>query len=89
MGRKFKKNSLKLLFDLLKTDYNYLAIPHGEYESKMRECVAQYGIGTTIKLTPFKDPNLRVTIVEDDADIMAKRIREIFGDMANIKRSDK
>lgn len=89
MGRKFKKNSLKLLFDLLKTDYNYLAIPHGEYESKMRECVAQYGIGTTIKLTPFKDPNLRVTIVEDEADLMAKKIREIFGDMANIKRSDK
>ena len=90
MSRKFKRNALKLLYDLLSGDYNYLAITNEQWYLKRQEYSDQYHIGTAkIRLTPFTDPNLRVQIIEDESEIMERKVKEIFGDIVNIKRSDK
>lgn len=88
MSRKFKRNSLKLLYDLLGDDYNYLAITLEQWTLKRQEYANQYVIGIKYpKLTPFTDPNLRVVINEDDEDdAMKKVIIDIFGTNVNFKK---
>ena len=88
MSRKFKRNSLKLLYDLLGDDYNYLAITLEQWTLKRQEYANQYVIGIKYpKLTPFTDPNLKVVINEDDEDdAMKKVIIDIFGTNVNFKK---
>ncbi len=90
MNRKFKRNSLKLLHDLLNDYYNYLAITKEQWVLKRQEYASQYVIGIKYpKLTAFTDPNLKVTTTEeDDEEVMKKKVIDIFGNSVKIKRSD-
>lgn len=90
MSRKFKRNSLRLLQELLNDYYNYLAITREQWVLKRQEYANQYVMGTKYPtLTPFTDPNLKVTLAdEDEAEEMSKKIIDIFGDNVIIKRSD-
>ena len=42
MSKKFKKDSLKLLYDMLDVEYNYLALPDEVWHQKRTEYVNQY-----------------------------------------------
>lgn len=87
MSRKFKKNSLKLLYDLLGEDYNYLAITTDQWTLKRQEYVDQYVIGVKYpKLTAFTDPNLKVVIVEDEEEKTKRKIIDIFGPNVKFKK---
>ena len=88
MSRKFKRNSMKLLYDILGDDYNYLAITTEQWTLKRQEYVNQYVIGVKYpKLTPFTDPNLKVVINEDDEDdVMKKVVIDIFGSNVKFKK---
>lgn len=90
MNRKFKRNSLKLLHDLLNDYYNYLAITKEQWILKRQEYSSQYVIGIKYpKLTSFTDPNLKVTATEEDeGEVMKKKVLDIFGNNVKIKRSD-
>lgn len=90
MSRKFKKNSLKLLHDLLNDYYNYLAIPSEQWVKKRHEYSSQYLIGTVYpKLTPFDDPSLKVVLTEEDEEEkIEKNVIKIFGEKLKIKRSE-
>ena len=88
MNRRFKKISLKLLYDILGTDYNYFAITQEVYLEKRSEYASQYAVGTKYPiLSPIVDPNLRVVIEEDDADSesMIRKTMNVFGDKLNVK----
>lgn len=82
MSRKFKRNSLKLLSDLLNDTYNYMAITNEQWTLKRQEYANQYVIGSTnITLTPFTDKNLRVSLTdEDETETMKRKNADIFGD---------
>ena len=90
MSRRFKRNSLKLLYDLLNGDYNYFAITQEVWIAKRREYSEQYSIGTKYPtLTPINDPNLKVNNEEEknESDEMLKKMHDIFGSNINfIKR---
>ena len=90
MSRRFKRNSLKLLYDLLNGDYNYFAITQEVWLAKRREYSEQYSIGTKYPtLTPIKDPSLKVSIDDDknENEEMLKKMHDIFGPNINfIKR---
>ena len=90
MSRRFKRNSLKLLYDLLGGDYNYFAITQEVWIAKRREYSEQYSIGTKYPtLTPIKDPSLKVNNEEEknESEEMLKKMYDIFGDNINfIKR---
>ena len=88
MNRRFKKISLKLLYDILGTDYNYFAITQEVYLEKRSEYASQYAVGTKYpSLSPIEDPNLRVVMDEDDADSesMIRKTMNVFGDKLNVK----
>lgn len=90
MGRKFKRNSLRLLQELLNDYYNYMAITKEQWVLKRQEYANQYVMGTKYPtLTPFTDPNLKVSITDDDeTESMSKKVIDIFGDNVIFKRSD-
>lgn len=90
MGRKFKRNSLRLLQELLNDYYNYMAITKEQWVLKRQEYANQYVMGTKYPtLTPFTDPNLKVSITEEDeTEAMSKKVIDIFGDNVIFKRSD-
>ena len=90
MGRKFKRNSLRLLQELLNDYYNYMAITKEQWVLKRQEYANQYVMGTKYPtLTPFTDPNVKVSITEEDeTEAMSKKVIDIFGDNVIFKRSD-
>lgn len=86
MSRKFKRKALKLLYDLLSDDYNYLAITNEQWLLKRQEYSRQYNMGfSSIKLTPFTDPNLHISLEEDEDEQIIKKNKDVFGDIINIK----
>ena len=88
MSRPFKKVSLKLLYDILGTDYNYMAITQEVYLEKRSEYASQYAVGTKYPvLSPITDPNLRVVVEKDDSDgeSMIRKTMDVFGDKLNVK----
>ena len=88
MSRKFKKISLKLLYDILGTDYNYFAITNEAWLEKVAEYKSQYSMGyKNPTLTPISDPDLRIVIDDDEGDgePMIKKNMGLFGNNLNIK----
>ena len=81
ISRKFKKQALKLLHDLLDGDFNYFAITREIFTLKRQEYAQQYYIGVKFpSLTPINDPNLKCDIDESDDDSMSKKAKDLFGD---------
>ena len=84
MSKKFKRDSLKLLYDMLDSEYNYLALPDEVWHQKRTEYVNQYNIGIKYpKLTPFNNPEL--VIMEEveeksESDLMYEKAKALFGD---------
>lgn len=83
MRPKFKRKSLKLLYDNLGDAYNYMAIPDNIWLEKRTEYINQYNIGIKYpKLTPFNDPCL--SIDENDSvspqEKMAGEVMKILGE---------
>ena len=67
MKNKFKRESLKLLYDFLGESYNYIALPEELWKEKRMEYINQYNIGIRLpKLTPINDPNLNVENASQD-----------------------
>ena len=87
MSRKFKKESLKLIKELLNDDYNYLAVTSKVYKAKRTEFANQYFSGSERpRLTPIDDPELKISLDEDDSeDDMTKRVINAFGVDVKIK----
>ena len=88
MSRKFKKISLKLLYDILGTDYNYFAITNEAWLEKVAEYKSQFSMGLKYPtLTPISDPDLRIVIDDDEGDgePMIKKNIGLFGNNLNIK----
>ena len=84
MRMRFKKESLKFLYDLLGDSYNYIALPEEVWLNKRSEYTSQLYTGTkTIKLTPINDPKL--SVLEDNREYVDKRekainrVTEMFG----------
>ena len=91
MSRRFKRNSLKLLYDLLDGDYNYFAITQEVWFMKRTEYSEQYSIGTKYPtLSPINDPSLKVINDEEksEADEMLRKMYDIFGTNINIKKGN-
>ena len=91
MSRRFKRNSLKLLYDLLNGDYNYFAITQEVWFMKRTEYSEQYSIGTKYPtLSPINDPSLKVNNDEEksEADEMLRKMYDIFGTNINIKKGN-
>ena len=90
MSRRFKRSSLKLLYDLLGGDYNYFAITQEVWIAKRREYSEQYSIGTKYPtLSPINDPSLKVNNEEEknESEEMLRKMYDIFGENINfIKR---
>lgn len=84
MRRKFKRRAMKMLYDLLLTNYNYLALPEDVWTAKRTEFVNEYYLGrTNPKLSPINDPRLKVIIDEEEVDPkqqVSNRITKLFGD---------
>ncbi len=84
MKRKFRKDSLKILFDLLGTTYNYLALPVNLWQTKREEYINQYRMGNTnIKLKPINESILNVLINANEKtpeEEMVSNARGLFGD---------
>ena len=85
MRMKFKKESLKLLYDLFGDAYNYMALPENIWQEKRSEYHSQYYTGTkNIRLTPINDPAL--TVLKDDQEYYDEKkkainkVKEMFGD---------
>ncbi len=90
MNRKFKRNSLKLLYDLLGSDYNYFAIPKTLWFEKRQEYSNQYSVGVAFPtLSPINDPSLKVANEDEvsESDQAIRKMYDIFGTNINIKRS--
>ena len=88
MSRRFKKVALKLLYDILGTDYNYFAITQEVWLEKRSEYAGQYAMGTKYPtLSPISDPSFRVVVDNDDSDSesMIRKSMNIFGDKLNVK----
>lgn len=84
MRMKFKKESLKLLYNVLGDTYNYMALPENVWADKRIEYRSLYCAGTkNIKLTPINDPTL--SVVSDDQEYFdesqkaIKKVKEMFG----------
>ena len=91
MSRRFKRNSLKLLYDLLNGDYNYFAITQEVWFMKRTEYSEQYSIGTKYPtLSPINDPSLKVNNDEEksETDEMLRKMYDIFGTNINIKKGN-
>ena len=93
MSKKFKKDSLKLLYDMLDVEYNYLALPDEVWHQKRTEYVNQYNIGIKYpKLSPFNNPEL---VVSDEAeeksegDLMFEKAKMLFGDNLQMINKEK
>lgn len=84
MSPRFKKESLRLLYEMLEVEYDYLALPIDVWNEKRTEYVNQYNIGIKYpKLTPFNHPELVVAgekKVVNEEDVMLEKARSIFGD---------
>ena len=84
MKRKFKKDSLKILFDLLGTTYNYMALPRNLWTIKREEYVNQYNIGNkNIKLKPINEAVLNVLINAEEKtpeEEMISNAKDLFGE---------
>ena len=84
MKRKFKRESLKLLFDFLGSTYNYMALPENVWLAKRTEYVNQYNIGAkNIHLQPINEPILNALMNEDDIspeEEMLERAQKLFGE---------
>lgn len=84
MSPRFKKESLRLLYEMLEVEYDYLALPIDVWNEKRTEYVNQYNIGIKYpKLTPFNHPELVVATekkVVNEEDTMLEKARSIFGD---------
>ena len=84
MSPRFKKESLRLLYEMLEVEYDYLALPINVWNEKRTEYVNQYNIGIKYpKLTPFNNPELVVASekkVIDENDARLEKARSIFGD---------
>ena len=84
MSKRFKRESLKLLYEMLDSEYDYLAIPNDVWFEKRTEYVNQYNIGIKYpKLTPFNNPELIIGSEEEqksESEKMLEKARSIFGD---------
>ncbi len=94
MSPRFKKESLKLLYEMLEVEYDYLAIPNDVWNEKRTEYVNQYNIGIKYpKLTPFNNPELVIggEVKQESAeDAMLAKARSIFGDsLVTINKKEK
>ena len=83
MKRKFKRESLKLLFDLLGSTYNYMALPESVWRVKRAEYASQYNIGVkNIRLQPINEPILNALMSDDDVspeERMIENAEKLFG----------
>ena len=83
MKRKFKRESLKLLFDLLGSTYNYMALPESVWRAKRAEYASQYNIGVkNIRLQPINEPILNALMGDDDVspeERMIENAEKLFG----------
>ncbi len=90
MRKRFKRESLKLLYDLLGDLYNYMALPEGIWLDKRKEYANQYNIGSKeIHLQPINEPALDA-MSDDGKDLtpeeeMLENIKNLFGDDVEIK----
>lgn len=84
MKRKFKRESLKLLFDFLGSTYNYLALPENVWLNKRAEYVNQYNIGAkNIKLEPFDENIIRALMSDNEPtpeEEMLDKAQKLFGE---------
>lgn len=85
MKRKFKRDSLKILFDLLGATYNYMALPSSVWEEKRNEYKNQYNIGNVrnIKLRPINEAMLKILINAEEKtpeEEMLSKAKGLFGD---------
>lgn len=84
MKRKFKRESLKLLFDFLGSTYNYLALPENVWLNKRAEYVNQYNIGAkNIHLEPFDEATIRALMSDNEPtpeEEMLERAQQLFGE---------
>jgi len=91
MSKRFKRESLKLLYEMLDSEYDYLALPNDVWFEKRTEYVNQYNIGIKYpKLTPFNNPELNVAEEyeeKSESEKMLEKARSIFGD--NLKTINK
>ena len=88
-SRKFKKQALKLIHDLLDEDFNYFVITTEIFELCRNEFRDLYCNGTKHpKLTPIDDPRLKCDIDETEDDLMSKKAKELFGDELTIKTKE-
>ena len=90
MKRKFKKDSLKILFDMLGTTYNYMALPRNLWTIKRQEYADQYTMGNkNIKLKPINEQVLNVLINAEEKspeEEMLSNAKDLFGeDLIEIK----
>ena len=93
MSKKFKQDSLKLLYDMLDSEYNYLALSDEIWHQKRTEYVNQYNIGIKYpKLSPFNNPELVIKDEEEvasEGDTMLEKAKMLFGDsLKTIKKED-
>lgn len=83
MKRKFKRESLKLLFDFLGSTYNYMALPENLWMQKRAEYVNQYNIGAkNIHLEPFSETVLRSLMSDNEPtpeEEMIEKAQKLFG----------
>lgn len=93
MSKKFKQDSLRLLYDMLDSEYNYLALSDEIWHQKRTEYVNQYNIGIKYpKLSPFNNPELVIKDEEEvvsEGDMMLEKAKMLFGDsLQTIKKED-
>lgn len=84
MKRKFKRESLKLLFDFLGNTYNYMALPENIWLQKRAEYVNQYNIGAkNIRLEPLNDMVMKALMSDNELtpeEEMLEKAQKLFGD---------
>lgn len=84
MKRKFKRESLKLLFDFLGNTYNYMALPENIWLQKRAEYVNQYNIGAkNIRLEPLNDMVIKALMSDNELtpeEEMLEKAQKLFGD---------
>ena len=89
ISRKFKRQALKLLHDLLDGDFNYFAITREIFTAKRAEYASQYYIGIKFPtLTPISDPNLKCDTSESEDETISKKAKDLFGDDLTIKTKE-
>lgn len=89
MKRSFRKDALKVLFDLFGSTYKYMALPNSVWQAKRTEYINKYRMGNNnIKLNPINDVVLKVLTSSDDQtpeEKMLSNARSLFGDSIEIK----